>query len=200
MIKTKLYQGIATLTMDRFIRCIVDKDLSALIESKGLIDATPEELEERWALIYEEYAERMDDDSIKTYVVLMAQKIQLQTRVYITSQLVETCAKRYNEEALKVFRALGYDFTFSQKTWEKDLIKVAKNIKYLSSQVKNLDKELAPYLKEQTIKREDFIDALVLIGKHVGYALRPEETTVESYIVHLNNLKRWQETQRKLQK
>jgi hypothetical protein len=110
--------------------------------------------------------------------------------------LVESISKRYNEESLQVLKRLGFEFPFTKKSYIKDLNKVLTLIKSDQLQLVSVETQLKPFMKDVKINRSDILDLLILLSKHNGYAIKEEDTTLQSYISHLNAFKRWQAAQK----
>jgi len=120
----------------------------------------------------------------------------LQSKIYVTQLLVESISKRYNEASLQVLKRLGFEFPFTKKSYIKDLNKVLTLIKSDQLQLVSVETQLKPFMKDVKINRSDILDLLILLSKHNGYAIKEEDTTLQSYISHLNAFKRWQAAQK----
>jgi hypothetical protein len=195
-LKDQLYQKCSEFTVDRFISVVVDNDFSVLVKTKGAIKAKKKHLIEAWDKIYSEYSELLQNDEQKVYLVLIKERCALQSKIYVTQLLVESISKRYNEESLKVLKRLGFEFPFTKKSYIKDLNKVLTLIKSDQLQLVSVETQLKPFMKDVKINRSDILDLLILLSKHNGYAIKEEDTTLQSYISHLNAFKRWQAAQK----
>lgn len=195
-LKDQLYQRCSEFTVDRFISVVVDNDFSVLVKTKGAIKAKQKHLQEAWNKIYTEYSELLQNDEQKVYLVLIKERCSLQSKIYVTQVLVDSLSMKYNIESIESLKRLGFEFPFTKKSLIKDLNKVLTLIKSDQLHLVSVELQLKPFMKDVKINRSDILDLLILLSKHNAYAIKADETTLETYISHLNAFKRWQIAQK----
>jgi transcription termination factor NusB len=103
---------------------------------------------------------------------------------------------KYNIESIESLKRLGFEFPFTKKSLIKDLNKVLTLLKSDQLQLVKVEDQLKPFMKDVKISRMDIIKELIMLTKHYGILYTAENTTLETYATHLNQLKAWQIAQK----
>lgn len=186
------YRTCNQLTLDRFIRVLVDGELSALI-----ISGVPEEgaLAEAWAGIYYEYLE-INKDNESIYIINLERDISLLSdelnRIddaleFISAPSISMVDPDTLSALQKVLADYGYkiDFTLSGEKHVRQ-IKVLKN-RYSSRRLELTRKvnEYNDYISEKqnmTIDRSYFNRMLNRMGKHFNCYIEESKITVARFV------------------
>lgn len=93
----KWYHHITELPLNRFIDCLVDKNIYALVITGN---PTIEELYAAWTEIQSEYADAIENNEYRLYVTLVKEVVILSTTIEQINCLVGALEYMYHEELL----------------------------------------------------------------------------------------------------
>lgn len=145
-----IYQSCATLPLDRFVKCLADKEFKALI-----IDGDPpdEKLAAAWSVIMVEYFDLKGDSILSVDHLRLSRDI---ARINNHLELVDMCvgflADEYNANIAASLRRLGYIFSPSDTNPESYIGQLEAVISYSKTkymQLLTLANELEKVLTDQ---------------------------------------------------
>lgn len=192
-----IFQNCSSLTMDRFIRCLIDKEYSALIISGK---ASDEDLLNAWANILGEYHELKGDtiDAI-AQLSLIRDINKLRTHLVLVEYCISFLADRYSVVIASCLLKLGYVFAPDDQDPAKyfpileGIINQSKT-KYIQLQ-QLLEQLNGEQIKEQrAITANDFQEALIEIEEMQKISYDFQVLTVSKFILLERKLMRRIET------
>ena len=148
-----MYRSCRTLTMDRFLFCLIDKDYSSLTISGK---PTEDELSAAWFLIICEYNELKEIDITENEQWDISKElVRLYNHLHLFQQCIDFLAYRYSASIADSFRKLGYKLVVTSETPEADeyreqLYEAVEKSKSKRIQVQQYEKQLSDFLKTQT--------------------------------------------------
>ncbi len=193
----KWYQNINELPLKRFIDCICDSNIYALI-----ITGHPkmEELEHSWNEIKLQYADLIKDHEYRHYI----NQVNEHSRLEITYQQVLSLLAFLKDNYHKKFadmlnQKLGSSFQFNvnlPEDYDKDLkraktrsggLKIQVDLKAL--QLAGLEKRFGENNDGKKMTRESFQSVLIALSDHKQYRIT-DDITVYEYCIRVQNLNR----------
>ncbi len=185
---TKLYQHINELPLSRFIECLVDNNLKALI-----ISGVPHEdaLNEAWANIYEQYVEAIGDNENKMYLLLYKEITKTAIDISLIDKLIEvlqTYRVKNFEDMLNGALKTNFKFDASKPEEYEKLLKRCQNRSKsinINHNLKKLQLEAMQKKaegKSQKPTKEHFSSVLNVLSKHNAYRVNAADITVYEYI------------------
>lgn len=192
------YTKCDTLPLDRYIVCIVDKDLSALINAPDTVlqGETPKdytlELKKVWLAIQAEYLSlsqsTMDVDMITTSLEIDA----IGVKIELLGHVLELSQQYFSPLFVEIFKSYGVYVELDPS----DQIQYLKNLNRISSKSKifivQYNDKLAQLKKMQSGKPDTKIDrmyfntSISVLSKFMGYEIKESDTTVSKYISIMN--------------
>lgn len=196
-----LYRRCDHLPLDRFIRCICESDLTALIISG---DPKSEELAIAWGEIFYEYVE-LSGSSETIYLYNLQKEISLlsdevmnvETCMYFLSPEMIGFSWDRKEELVEILRSYGYKVTIDFTTDYSGVFAII-NSKLVPKKQKLEGKknELAKYLESkqgQTITQEHFDSWMIRLWKmQGGNIIRAKDITVKEYVLLIKEYNKMQ--------
>jgi hypothetical protein len=190
----KLYRSIHQLPLAKFITCVCDEYLSALI-IEGV--ASGEELAAAWETIYNEYLDAIKDENMQFVEKLTKDYNLLVTKCNVINLLVEALQYApvdYLIEELKHWYELPATLNPKDKTgFKRDLAVIAaRNQRWLNDaiQLKNRIDQQQPAQQDNTqITRTWFDEQLVALSRFNKYHINKNETTVSEFVIMVKDLK-----------
>lgn len=200
----KLYLSCDKLPLDIFLKCYVQKDLTALIiEGK----ATGDQLAQAWASIYYEYIDLSESTeskfvySLQKEITLLSDEIRnVETCIfYLSSEMLPYHAQQ--EDLKKVLK--GYNYKLSAEHTDQQLMGIIGRLAPKKTQLESRIKELENYTSstsEETPTYKQFEKILLRLSKHQGYSIRSKDITVTQYALLLNDYikskEKWREPEK----
>lgn len=184
--QSNLYRSINTLPLHKFIDCIINHNLAALIIS-GL--PTQQELANSWTLILQQYSDAIGDNEHRLYANRTKQ-LAIETINYnLVIGLVDVLRKEYSKElCVELNKLLSTSFKFdytNKETYEKDLSRCfnrAKGFKIsmdlLQTQVSELEKKIGAKNGEAPTEQYYQI-TLITLSDHAKYPIGDNITVFE---------------------
>jgi hypothetical protein len=177
----KWYQNITDLPLSKYIECVVDNNLSALIISGY---PTKEQLQSAWLEIAEQYAEAMGDAERKMYLKLYKELILLNIEYQQVINLIEVLTiVQYEPFEKKLNELLFTNFAFTDKR-EKEIEtcyrfskQILVKIEYKNGQLEGMKQH-----KDETEgrpNREYFQSILITLSDHAKYPVMETISTFE---------------------
>lgn len=182
----KIETSIYKLTVDKFITCMCDGDLSPLI-IEG--EPTQEQLQNAWAVIYDAYVEGISDKE-QLHIFRLSKEIKLlETRITKVNFILEILAFRYDEslaaELIKEVGLMAFDKS-SDETYKKSISLAATKSKRLVLELNTKCKELEQIAINtptgSPIDRKYFDELLNRCSQYMNAYLKPAELTVSRLI------------------
>lgn len=181
-----LYRTCAELSMDKFLTCLCDEDLTALIISGN---ATENRLREQWAMILEEYFE-LKGDTVNSVETLKLQKdiSRFRNHLYLVDVFVNFLKFRYSDVIADCVRKLGYPFnpkSHEPENYRNDLQVVVNKskTKYIQLQQSiDLLKKALEKIKDNKPTRQEFEKSLILIEEVQKVTYSMETLTVSKFL------------------
>jgi hypothetical protein len=180
----EVYSQCTDLPIYNFVKCSVSGDLKYLVKS-----GSPDNLDEVWDKIKNEYAELCNDTS-QAYLLNMVVKIDmLDKRLIIIQGIVDQLSKRRNEDLITMLQVeLGFPFQYIDL--ETDLKNTITKAKFDLLTLKTLEAEYKAYLEEnkggKELTEQDYEEQMIMLSKwqQCKYTLR--DTTVSEYVALIN--------------
>jgi hypothetical protein len=190
----KLYRSIHQLPLAKFITCICDDDLTALVIEGP---ATPQQLTEAWEAIYNEYIDANKDESIEFIDKLTTNYNLLITKYNVIKLLVDAVSYfpvDYLIDELKHWYELPAALNPKDKAgFKRDLAVItARNQRWYNDalQIKQQIEQLQPVQQNAgKITRTWFDQQLVAISRYSKYHINKNETTVSEFVIMCKDLK-----------
>lgn len=184
VILPKLYRSIYQLPLHRFIDCMVDKNLYALVISGN---PTLAELEKAWGDIRLEYADKMADFEYKVYLSLFKEINTLKGDIDTIRELINIMKETYTDQfAKKLNKLLITNFTFSPPFTEAydKLLNRCYNMTgalrlRLDMQISNFKAIEEKHKGNADPTRDYYLSLLITLSDNAGYALPESMTTFE---------------------
>jgi len=183
---SNIYRSINALPLHKFIDCIINQNLAAIIIT-GL--PTQEELSEAWALILQQYSDAIGDNEHRLYANRTKQ-LAIETINYnLVIGLVDVLRKEYNKElCIELNKLLSTSFKFdytNKENYEKDLSRCfnrAKGFKIsidlLQFQVNELEKKFQNKGGSKPTV-EYYQSTLITLSDHAKYPINDSITVFE---------------------
>jgi hypothetical protein len=179
----KFYSTIHQMPLDRFIDCMVDDNLHALI----ITGNPPEyELNKAWNSIRQDYADKMGDHEYSLYLQLFKEINVIDANINLVHKLVEVLRVAYVKEFADKLNSVlitNYQFDITNLPEYDRLLDLCYNktgglkirldmllINFKAIQEKNAGKGNAP-------TRDYFLSLLVTLSDHAGYMI-PDSISV----------------------
>jgi hypothetical protein len=184
--QSNIYRSINALPLHKFIDCIINQNLAAIIIS-GL--PTQQELSIAWALILQQYSDAIGDNEHRLYANRTKQ-LAIETINYnLVIGLVDVLRKEYSKDLcneLNKILSTTFKFDYTNKeNYEKDLSRCfnrAKGFKIsidlLQMQVNELEKKFQN--KEGTKPTVEYYQStLITLSDHAKYPINDNITVFE---------------------
>lgn len=187
-VPVKLLTRAHEVTMDRFIACICDNDLSVLADGP----AKAEELAEAWTNLFYEYCD-LSGNSEKNLLQRTANELHLmQVKHECASGWLSILEVTGDEEIAGYMRTIGYDFEFTD-TLAADCKRVRSELSLLKLQIRIKEADFESMSKNQpasseTVERVYFAKVFHAFSAYYKYQWFPETTTVERYCMALRDM------------
>jgi DNA repair ATPase RecN len=148
-----LYRSCRSLTMDRFLTCLCEKDYSALIISGN---PTKDELSAAWFFIICEYNELKNIDITENENWDISKElIRLYNHLHLFQQCVDFLSYRYSASIAQSFRTLGYRLVIETENpvpadYMQQLYEAVQVSKTKLIEVQQYEKQLNDFVKSQS--------------------------------------------------
>jgi hypothetical protein len=197
-ISWSLYRSIYELPLSKYIDCIVDGNLSALIR-----EGYPPEQDIilAWNTIMEQDSAAAGDAEYHLYFSLFKRIAILTTDLNAVHKLVEILSFMYHEPLAKELNLLlKTNFKFNAANQEEYQSLLKRCINRSKAMKIELDMKIIQYeemekklVKNEKPTREYFFNILISLSDHAGYDIRAENITVYEYRERLRRLKKYAE-------
>lgn len=202
--KDQIIHSINELTVDKFIVCICDGNLTVLV--KDWFNITKEEafqdINQAWENIYTEYVEAMKDKEQK-YLLRLTKEINLlQCKLVMIDtivrtiaaeyQLTQTCDPKQIDNLRKYINVTGKFDPEDAISYARDLEMVIANSKRLliEFETKKIEYEkLVPKNSKTKVDKKYFDDILTQLSKHMKSIIDPKNITVGFFVSMMNDMR-----------
>jgi hypothetical protein len=191
--------------MDRFLRCLCEKDYRALIISG---EPTEAELMTSWLFIITEYNELKDIDiSESKHWNASRELIRLHNHLYLLQQCIDFLTYRYSPSIAQSFRRLGYRLKVTSPNpdpaeYLDQLFIAAEKAKTKYIEIQQYDKQLKDFVKqtEGNVPQYSTFEHSITLIEEMQHTVYDMSTLTVSKFVQLENKYRAMVTQLELQK
>jgi hypothetical protein len=188
-----LFHNVATLPLSIFMKCYLDNDYSLLcIEG----EATDEQLKNVYDTIIIDYYDLINSPQTRIFVSLQKQVVKTVSRIKQVSAFLQMYMLCKNEKIKQNLSNLGFYFQKDTST-EVLLAKYSSFIKHLQIELDNKLFDIKtltnPTGEAAETTRTTFINNIIVLSKHNGYAIDENNLTVEKYCLLLNNFNEYVE-------
>lgn len=191
--------------MDRFLRCLCEKDYKALIISG---EPTEQQLTTAWLLIITEYNELKDIDiSESKHWTASRELIRLHNHLYLLQQCIDFLTYRYSPAIAQSFRRLGYRLKVNSENphpseYVDQLFIAAEKAKTKYIEIQQYDKQLKEFVKEteKTVPEYGAFEKSITLIEEMQHTVYDMSTLTVSKFIQLENKYRAMVTQLELQK
>lgn len=192
----KLYRRCSQLSFDRFITCIVDGDLTALVISGS---PTSEELAVAWGEIYFEYVDLSGDNETKFIIALERDITLLHDQIatveaiyYFLQPVMIEFARPHLDNIHAALKDYGYRIKIDPtQDYSKKLKQIEGKLALAKVELAQKEKEYQSIVEGRetnTLTREYFKKILLRLSKYMGGSLiREKDITVEEYVFLLRD-------------
>ncbi len=190
--KKHIINNCDELTLHAFIRCLEKNELQVLAN----YEAEKNDLENAWALIYDEFCNLTGQKKYIKLVELSKEIAQLQAKITAIDLCVNVMTYKDSETCKEILKKYGYNYKFDINDPEKYAKEIARVISVSKTSLISLQRKAQEF---ETIKKEaqtatnkkiNFYDTLASISKFQGYRIDPKTTTVSEYAGILNNIEK----------
>ena len=191
---SKWYQSIVDLPLSRFIDCVTENNIYALVIS-GTPD--PDQLQASWSIIRTQYAEAMKDQDWLAFARMNREVAQLQiqyTQIHICiDQLKDFYCVQF-KKALNTLLSSSFVFDVNDPVkYDEELQRAGNRSKGIKIELDLRTIRLNAMMEKMAIRgdhvgREYYEQVLITLSDEAGYALRIEDMTVYQYCERVRRL------------
>ena len=203
------YQSCSQCPLDRFITCLVDSDLSALV-----ISGNPSlgDLAEAWGNIYAEYLD-LNNDNETIYLLQLQKEIGLLTEIkievetaiqFLSMALLPNMEYMFREDLVKILRDRDFDYPFdlaNPQQYLQSLEAIDSRLSPFRLRLELNVKEYKDYLKskgDQTVDKTYFNKMLTRIARFRRLTvIRATEITVYEFVMMVQDYLEYINSQQK---
>lgn len=187
-----LYHSCSELPLDRFITCIVDNNIRAIIKHG---EPAQEDIVEAWANIYAEYIDLNKDNEgaylrdLQKSIVLLKSELEIIDSIFVSLSMVYS--RKLHEHLEKEYE-IYVTFTGDTQKDIKTLESARNSLAPMRLELETKEKEYEEYIKSRsndTITRDYFnrmLRALARFNRVV--TIRAKDITVEEFIYMIQDL------------
>jgi hypothetical protein len=185
-----LYRDLKELTLDRFIECYCNDNLSKLVKFG---EPTAEELQEAWDEIFTQYIEIIGGEEVQDKLKLIRDMNFLSMKVERIGALLDVLSVAPTEGLFEQLFAFGYNLP--KMPYNEDSIKalskiITAHMKRDVVEVQILSDRLKKETGEQKRQTEsDFYALIVEISDMFKVVLKESETSVMAFAMYINKYK-----------
>lgn len=178
--------------MDRFLRCLCEKDFKALI-----ISGTPtdEQLTTAWVIIITEYNELKNVDISESKQWSSSKElIRLHNHLFLLQQCLDFLTYRYSESIAQSFRRLGYRLKVKSANPTPDeymdqLFIAAEKAKTKYIEIQQYKKQLEDYIEAnpQAVPQHSIFERSITMIEEMQHTVYDLSTLTVSKFIQLEN-------------
>ena len=183
--------SIEELTMKKYVKVVVDNDLSQLIVNGS---PEPEQLEKAKLSIISQYQEACPNPISKQHLSVISKIEMCRTRITRILNIVSCLRINYSESLIEELREDNYRHAFTRETMEADLIKVEESLSGDINKMAKLQEELNSLdrnkPKSKKLTTQDFIKSILQYNAAFGtkYSLYDDNLYTAVYCSMMNEL------------
>lgn len=203
----KLYRRISDCPLDRFIDCVVDRQLERLVIEDVPFQGIPhrEELEDTWQKLFDDFIEKMQDEE-GSYVKDQIKNMNLlRTKINTVTTIVEyirwLLTARIEVELDEILAELNTWTNLSVRLDQTDKPACSRILDMVMAHVttwkveaeqlrQEMDRAMAGQEGRETMDREYFDQLLVALSIANKFKVNRQETTVGEFIIMVQALRR----------
>jgi len=199
-VSNNIISSITELTLDKFIICVCDGNLSVLVKDWFLVKE--KNVYEAWENIYTEYVNAIEDKE-QRYILRLTKEINLlQCKLVMIHSIINTISTEYqltgkSDEKLlanlrKYINVTGKFDPNDTDGYMRDLEFVIANYKRLmiEFQTKKIEYEkLIPKNSKSKVDRKYFDSIITQISKHMKSIIDPKNITVSLFVAMMMDMK-----------
>lgn len=189
-----VYDSIYVLTLDRFIDCLCDNRLEALLI--GDKQVSTDQLETAWQKIYEQYADSVQDTEQKHISKLSREINTLGTKLNSVNLIVERLSVNYDPDILaELKRILNVPGSFdpnNREQYRRDLQLTISLSKQLFVRMKEKEAELHRLMPTRQAGKTDrghFDTLLIQLSKHFKFQINRKQIVVSEFIAMMADMR-----------
>lgn len=196
-VPAKIYDSITDLLLSKFIDCLVNDNLYALVITG---DPVKEDLQTAWNDIIIQYNDALGDAETKMYVTLLKDVMDLKADIRKIEMCLTVLRFPYYDEfftkELNILTASKFSFDISNKEQyfeELDRCERITNGRRLRLKLKEAAFQ-AIKEKEEVAKKpskEYFLSTLITLSDFAGYNITEEQITVYVYCERMRRLEKY---------
>jgi hypothetical protein len=178
--------------MDRFLRCLCEKDFKALIISGN---PTGDQLTTAWVIIITEYNELKNVDISESKQWSSSKElIRLHNHLFLLQQCMDFLVYRYSESIAKSFRRLGYRLKVKSATptpneYMDQLFTAAEKAKTKYIEIQQYKKQLEDYIEAnpETVPQHSLFERSITMIEEMQHTVYDLSTLTVSKFIQLEN-------------
>lgn len=181
---SEIINNCRTLTMDKFIDCLVNGNMKCLVVSG---EPTDEEIQSAWEQIWDEYCILLNQPNYKIILKTLQNIVLYESKLIAIDYCMIVLSRQHSEPCIEILKKFGFNYSFDfndKEQFEKDL----KNVKSISKvtliKLKGERKNYEIQIKKsesKAIKESDFDKTFISLSKFMGYKVNATDTTVSEY-------------------
>jgi len=183
---SNIIQSIKDLTLEQFITCAVDNDLTVLGQG------TPQQLHLAWIKLQGQYYNARGDEKYIRYIAIAAEMAAISWRAVYIDYCLYALEKTYVDGVCKLLREDFPKFKFTPETYKTEIGYVRSIEKRNLLRYEELNHEYEQMQKVsggRKSTREDYVNLLLDINKSEG-ASYGTDVTVEIFALCLKRMER----------
>lgn len=195
-VESPVYDSCAVLTLDRFERCLLKEEFTALLKEGHT--ATPDVLKATWDKIWLEYVDLSGDPDFINYRGKKAEEQQRQIKISRVEDTLKILWTFCYPPLIEQLRAWGYtegeyplDPT-NVEDYRRNLDMIATSLGHDDERLEQLRKEMQNYQQRQSggsMHEKYFTRLLLEIEEMQGVRMNKETITVKEFTVYLDKLR-----------
>ena len=195
-----LYLGIGDLPIYNFDKMLQTNNLSYMVldwnERKDI--EPPEQAQERWDDIYNEYCKRTANNDALSFYSLSCEIGYLETRYYIVANLIYSLNETNKKEIGRELNAWKIPFNINGKV-EPQIKQLQSNLKF-AAHILERKKTKLENLKgdEEENKSTSFIKQAIIIQEQLSVKIEMKKDSVEYFLTCIERIKEKLEQQKKV--
>lgn len=199
-ISESIIHSITELTLDKFILCVCDGNLSVLVKDWFMVKE--KDVYDAWEKIYTEYVNAIEDKE-QRYLLKLTKEINLlQCKLVMVNSIIKTIATEYqvtgnSDEKLiiqlrKFINVTGKFDPKDSEAYLRDLEVVIANYKRLmiEFETKKIEYEkLIPKTSKSKVDKKYFDSIITQISKHMKSIVDPKNITVSLFVAMMMDMR-----------
>lgn len=166
LLKSTVYTSIKELTMDKFITCACEHDLSVLIISG---EPSQMELTMAWLNIKSQHIDNVNDPQNAMMLSNAADKYAFKNKSVRVNALLAALEEVYDDRIIEQLRLDEYDYPFTENSYHEDILKVRAELGSESLDIVDSDENGAENEDDVSKTTEQgYYNTIAALQKHFG--------------------------------